>query len=438
MKKIVFGITFLLAGLIFLLSGEFYRYENASLFWAIRQNALFYTGVIAWLYMTLAMCLVMRSPLIDRLTNGMDKAWGLHKWAGITATVFALAHWLDEKVPQWLVSAGWLAHPGELGSIVLTDWQTRLLDAGLFAVRWSLYVMAALVVISLMKKVPYHWFCYIHRIFPVIYIITAFHVITVLFKSYWWETPSGIALVIITLPGVYCAVAALFGRIGKRNKYNATIADITHHNNLIEVTLQTEKPFIHAPGQFAFVTFAHSAESHPYTISSCCEDNNRVRFAIKSLGDYTAKLPSTLIAGQKAIIEGPYGRFDFTRVSSRQVWVAGGIGITPFLSQLEYLHTSGKTHPPVDFWYCVNSEQDAAFPGDLAERCERAGVTLHTLYADKGQRLDAGMIMERCDYDTAVNVWFCGPAPFASVLREGLQDLGLNGHAFHSDSFAMR
>ena len=52
-------------------------------------------------------------------------------------------------------------------------------------------------------------------------------------------------------------------------------------------------------------------------------------FSIKGLGDYTRRLPKQLFPGQMVTVEGPYGRFDFRGDCPRQLWLAGGIGITP-------------------------------------------------------------------------------------------------------------
>ncbi|MRT05952.1 ferredoxin reductase family protein [Ewingella americana] len=430
--------VFLLAVVIFISSGEVFRYSGISALWATRQNVLFFSGTVAYLYMTLAMCLILRSSLLNRLTGGLDKAWGIHKWTGIAATLFAVVHWLDEKVPQWLVNAGWLTHPGELGSIHLTEWQFQMIETAISLVQWALYATAALVIISLTKKIPYRWFRYLHRLFPVIYLVTALHVITVLFKSYWWRTPAGAALIIVTIPGVYAAIIALFRRIGNKQTHKATIEQIHYHNNnLIEVVLNTERSLISSPGQFAFVTFSHDSEPHPYTIASWSDDNKKIHFAIKALGDYTAKLSSSLAIGQPARIEGPYGKFNFSSKRGRQVWVAGGIGVTPFLSQLDYLAKTKKHEHPVDFWYCARDE-DNTFTHNLAERCQLAGVKLHTVYTSQNQTLDAEGIMETCNQDKDMNIWFCGPQAFANVLFSGLQDRGIKQSAFHYDSFTMR
>ncbi|EAU0649701.1 iron reductase [Salmonella enterica] len=433
----VSSLTLLTASLIFVLSGEIFHAETSKIFWLFQQNFLFFSGCIAWCFMTLAMCLILRSPWLNRILKGLDKSWGLHKQAGIIATVFTLAHWLDEKIPHWLVQNGWLAHPGSLGSVQISSWQSQLIYAGLLAAEWSAYLMVGLVLVSLVKKIPYNIFHFIHRLFPVFYLATAFHIFTVLFKTYWWNSPAGILLVIVSIPGIYAAGLSLFNMIAYKNKRVAIITNIDYYpNDIIEITLHTDTPLLHTPGQFSFLTFQHDAEAHPFTIASYYQDKKHLRFAIKALGDHTHSLKKELKIGQDVIVEGPWGYLDFNIQSERQVWVAGGIGITPFISQLEYLKYSGHPLCPIDLWYCVGQHDDLQYPVNLDLLCTAAGVTLHRI--DAGMKLEAKHIMMESDNSQNVHVWFCGPAGFAKSLLSGLQKYGISEKAFHYDRFNMR
>jgi predicted ferric reductase len=86
-------------------------------------------------------------------------------------------------------------------------------------------------------------------------------------------------------------------------------------------------------GQFGILSLAAgpSREPHPFTISS--GPPGQYRFSIKSSGDFTdALLEGRVPIGSAASVEGPYGAFDYHRGRPKQLWLAGGIGITPFLS----------------------------------------------------------------------------------------------------------
>ncbi|WP_251362836.1 ferric reductase-like transmembrane domain-containing protein [Escherichia coli] len=78
------------ACIIFLSSSDIFREKPIALIWFIRQNTLFFTGTLAWCLMTLTMCLSLRSSWLNKVLGGLDKAWRLHKWAGICAIAFAV------------------------------------------------------------------------------------------------------------------------------------------------------------------------------------------------------------------------------------------------------------------------------------------------------------------------------------------------------------
>ena len=62
-----------------------------------------------------------------------------------------------------------------------------------------------------------------------------------------------------------------------------------------------------------------------------------LRVTVKALGDYTSRLPELIEPGMPAVIGGPHGRFDHRKGTDRQVWIAGGVGVAPFLSWLRAL-----------------------------------------------------------------------------------------------------
>ena len=59
--------------------------------------------------------------------------------------------------------------------------------------------------------------------------------------------------------------------------------------------------------------------------------------------------------GQPVQVEGPYGCFDIERrdPQARQVWIAGGIGVTPFLAWLESLQADPARAPSAELHYCT-------------------------------------------------------------------------------------
>ena len=69
-------------------------------------------------------------------------------------------------------------------------------------------------------------------------------------------------------------------------------------------------------------------------ISAWDPKNPMVQFITKALGDHTSTLHERLKPGMPVTVEGPYGCFTFDDTPPRQIWVGGGIGITPFIARL--------------------------------------------------------------------------------------------------------
>jgi predicted ferric reductase len=163
----------------------------------------------------------------------------------------------------------------------------------------------------------------------------------------------------------------------------------------------------HVAGQFAFLTFNRSEGPHPFTISSAWNEDGKLTFLIKGLGDYTDTLPATLKAGDLVKVEGPYGRFAFDDNKSRQIWVAGGIGITPFIARMQALAEQADARE-IDLFYST-AAPDEDFIAKVQASADKAGVRLHILRSDADGRLSADRVCAAVPAWSSASVWFCGP-----------------------------
>ena len=125
------------------------------------------------------------------------------------------------------------------------------------------------------------------------------------------------------------------------------------------------RPMTFIPSQFAmlFMEGKSGWRRHPFTMSGA-PDDGVLRFTIKALGDDTGELQDLVQPGMPAVVSGPHGRFQHTRGTRHQIWIAGGIGITPFLSWLRAL----ESHPlaaQVDFYY--STDGPAPFAAEITQ-----------------------------------------------------------------------
>ncbi len=194
-----------------------------------------------------------------------------------------------------------------------------------------------------------------------------------------------------------------------------------------------------SPGQFAFVTFFHKGvakESHPFSIVNA-PDINTLTFAAKSLGDYTETL-KLLEPGTKVLVEGPYGRFSYTYLnSSRFVWIAGGIGVTPFLSML--LSLKPLHNLSIDFYYCVKDEKEALYLADIQARVSASPNIRFKLWTSQSMgRFSASQMQSDIPDLGQCTFMLCGPPPMMNGVKKQLVELGVQKRKIISEEFALQ
>ncbi|WP_433603965.1 ferredoxin reductase family protein [Dactylosporangium sp. CA-139114] len=200
------------------------------------------------------------------------------------------------------------------------------------------------------------------------------------------------------------------------------------------------RPLHFTPGQFAML-FLESADGwrrHPFTISSAPHDDV-LRFTIKALGDDTTRIQTLVRPGMPAVVGGPHGRFDHTRGTDRQIWIAGGIGITPFLSWLRALDRH-PLPPRVDLFY--STVGDAPFAREIAD-VAAAHPNLRVHRHDSAARgfLAADDVLAAAgtgDDPGRVSVFLCGPAPMVDAFVRRLRRAGVPSRQIHREHFDWR
>lgn len=408
--------------------------------WQLRHEALLLSGLLSIALMSVAMLLATRPTWLEAPLGGMDRVYRTHKWAGLLAGLFAIMHWLVEMSGDLLKSSiGRSGRPpkekleGLLGTL-----QHLAKDMG----EWAFYVVVALLLIALWKRFPYRPWRFLHRAMPVLYLMLAFHS-ALLSPLDYWQQPVGAFVAVLLVAGSYGALRSLLGSIGRRRQVLGEILSVDQPTaDLTTVRCRLGEGWRgHRPGQFAFVTFDTGEGAHPFTIASADRGDGVVTFQIKALGDFTRHLASRIWAGQSVRIEGPYGRFDIARLNRRaqQIWVAAGVGVTPFLAWLESLQKTPGEAPVADLHYCTRAAAGDPFVARLQALCERLpGIRLQVHDASRGERLDADLLMQGAQPAQFSEIWFCGPNGLAAALQDGLRRSWRGATRFHQEAFEMR
>jgi predicted ferric reductase len=210
------------------------------------------------------------------------------------------------------------------------------------------------------------------------------------------------------------------------------------HDGLVEIVLRPiGRKMKFVPGQFAMVYLEAKDgwHRHPFTISSAPREDV-LRVTVKALGDYTSRMHELLEPGMPAVVGGPHGRFTHWKGTDRQLWIAGGVGVAPFLSWLRAL--DGRLPHRVDFFYTASGE--AAFAEEIraiASRHER--LHAHVIDTSVDGRLTAERVLRVVNGDPRrLSVFMCGPQAMLRSLQSDLLLAGVASRHIYREYFDWR
>nr|WP_254151169.1 hypothetical protein [Candidatus Chloroploca mongolica] len=207
-----------------------------------------------------------------------------------------------------------------------------------------------------------------------------------------------------------------------------------------------DQPHQFQPGQFVFLAVTRSAvglpdEQHPFSISAIVDERS-FRLSAKRLGDYTARL-ADLVPGDEVMVFGSYGTFGARGLATGKaaLWIAGGIGITPFLSLLRHLAEGKAAHSgDIRFVWSVRDQADAIYLEEiltLADRLPQVHFHLHVTTTD-GRLTAEGLEAVTGDDGTARRILLCGPTPMMHALKTQFVARGARRSQIINEEFALR
>ena len=389
-----------------------------------------------------------RIALIEPFFGGLDRMYRIHHRIGLVAFNLLLAHGA-----LMLASAATVSWDAAVQLISPSpSWTVTL---GVIALVGMIVVMG----LTLYARINHEVFLWVHRFFGLVFLIGALHA---------FRTPGVKALSqpLTVYLGAFVAAGMLayayrsvFGELFVRRRHYR-VADINRFGGEVaEITLAPSNGSLaFTPGQFVFLTFESRSMSrwfrpfsrepsgqseivslrtgavrkqfHPFSVTSSPQ-SRELQVAIKASGDYTAALEH-LEVGDQAWVEGPYGSFSYRNASSRrQLWIAGGIGVTPFLSMARSL-PEGYT---VDFYYAVKSRSQGYFIDAFEElAATHPGLKVIPFPEDEAGFLRAEEIERRSGLEDA-EILMCGPAPMTSALERQLRERGVRRGRIHYEEF---
>ncbi len=393
-------------------------------------------GFIGLAMLGLQSVLTARFPRISG-AFGQDALLQFHRQAGIVAFTFVLAH----PVILLLADSGYWEY---------LDPRAGFLRAVFL---WIVLVaLPAIIVTSLWRErlhLPYQWWRLGHAALAVLIVLIGLvHILRVqhYLESGWkqalWLTIGAASI------GSVLYVRALKPLRTRRHPYTVrAVEPLADRTWRVTVAPETGPALPFAPGQFAFVTFAQdpliSLEEHPFSIASSARERDELEFAIRELGDFTNRIGETP-TGARAFVDGPYGSLRLPRARhGGLVLVAGGIGISPFISMLRTLRDE-RSDQRVILVYANQREADIAYRDELRAIAGAIDLTVVHVIAEPGpdwggeQGLVTRELLDRnlpADGRETWRYFVCGPPPMMEAVEQALVELGVPVSCIESERF---
>jgi len=380
--------------------------------WSIYSSQV--AGVMGFILYAFSLVLSTRNTWIEELFGGLDKVYQAHHTVGKAAFFLILYHPIALSV-RWI--------PQDYSKAILYMLPIHRRIAINFG-SWALLGFLLLMLVTLVIKIPYDKWKLTHKLTGIIFILFIAHIF--LLDELINANPLlAIYLGLFAVLGIvsFLYKSVFFNWFAHKKYY--TVQNVERLNEqVMEITLSPIGDHLQfTAGQFCFFSYSDpniSREAHPFTICNTPSDDH-ISIIVKALGDYTTHLYQRLKPGAEALVEGPYGRFDHKNYPQPQIWIAGGVGIAPFISWTQVL-SSGKVPSSflTDFYYCVdNIEQAIHLQRFKALEDQLPGFTLHLHCADRIGFLSA----EEINNIWGKEIFICGPKEMRQSLLKGFRKL---------------
>ncbi|MEK7658797.1 MAG: ferric reductase-like transmembrane domain-containing protein [Patescibacteria group bacterium] len=298
----------------------------------------------------------------------------------------------------------------------------------------SFYIFIIVMLASKMyKRISYAVWQFIHILTYILFFFSLYH-------AFLWGSDSGSLLVAI----IYLIIlAAIIIGIVYRTSYKIKqryagkfyVQGIKNETkDTFTLILKPGKKFLFKAGQFCFLRLNKNKlyARHPFTILSSPEENE-LRFAVKLAGKFTKAL-SELKKGEEIIVDGPFGIFTIEDHNKDLIFIAGGVGITPFMSIIKEKIEDNKTQNIV-LLYGSKTKEDVIYREQIdnikKDWFKKAYILSDNSSLNETYGYETGYIDEKVIKKYVKNInnslfYICGPEPMKNNLKEILSKLGIS------------
>ena len=170
---------------------------------------------------------------------------------------------------------------------------------------------------------------------------------------------------------------------------------------------------------------------NPYSLMSSPYDTSSYEVSVlKAAGSRggSAFIHEKIREGLPITISAPVNLFPVDRRARRHILIAGGIGITPFMSIMRQLEHDDV---PFELHYGMRSQERGAYWRQLRETY---GHRVHIYFEDQGQTIPVNTLLDGQPLGT--HVYVCGPSAMIDWVLKGTRDAGWPAENVHYERFS--
>lgn len=297
----------------------------------------------------------------------------------------------------------------------------------------SLYFfMIVMVASKIYKRISYNIWQYIHILTYILFFFSLYH-------AFNWGSDSGnwFVRVIYLILLIAIIIGIIYRTTYKLNQRHAGEFRVQRIKNetkdAFTLILKSEKTFLFKAGQFCFLRLNKDKlyARHPFTISSC-PIYDELCFTMKLTGRFTEALSKSK-NGEEVIVEGPFGNFTVKDYDKDLVFIAGGVGITPFRSIIRDKIENNETQNIV-LLYSSKTKKDIIYRKQLDNIKKNWFKKVYILSDNhsfsKANEYEAGYINKEIIRKYIKNInnslfYICGPEPMKNSIQKSLKELGI-------------
>ena len=403
------------------------------------QHQLFLlTGLAAWFAWAEALVIASRPAWIERLAGEpLDRLMQGHKRLGRIMAAAAFLHVITPLIVMALpikqISG---MSPHDTGTVLKFIWvwlHPLAALSGMIATVWVARVIW-LDARRAMKKMPWDAWEKAHRAWAWLFLLFIPHSLR-LMKESELLMPLGWLNIAVTAAGAIAAVSILRHHAGKARRASAIVREADCRGDELLLQLKTPLAASIRPGAFAYLSLpGEDAEPHPFTVVSAEPEKGVLGFWIKKAGSWTGSLAG-LKPGDPILVEGPWGSFhpDFSHPSEGQAWLAGGMGLAPFMAwmtEASRRRAAGEALPRITLWWFVRDKRAEPILPEVEAVALRAGIALRVFETGTDHRRpDPAEVLS----PEAGRVEVCGSEAFARAFKASWKALGRKG-VFRSEA----